>query len=50
MGTETAGQLSVTAGDNPERLRTEAAFAALCGAAPVPASPGTRPASTQPWR
>ncbi len=40
VGTETAGQLLVTAGDNPERLRTEAAFAALCGAAPVPASSG----------
>ncbi|MFD3558286.1 transposase [Streptomyces sp. NPDC058686] len=40
MGTETAGQLLVTAGNNPERLRTEAAFTALCGAAPVPASAG----------
>ncbi|WP_253918188.1 IS110 family transposase [Streptomyces sp. PAM3C] len=30
----------VTAGGNPERLRTEASFAALCGAAPVPASSG----------
>ncbi|MEW5630100.1 IS110 family transposase [Streptomyces hydrogenans] len=40
VGTETAGQLLVTAGDNPERLRSEAAFAALCGAAPVPASSG----------
>jgi transposase len=40
VGTETASQLLVTAGDNPERLRSEAAFAALCGAAPVPASSG----------
>ncbi|MET7930147.1 IS110 family transposase [Streptomyces sp. NPDC005349] len=40
VGTETAGQLLVTAGDNPERLCTEAAFAALRGAAPVPASSG----------
>ncbi|MGD9484966.1 IS110 family transposase [Streptomyces sp. TRM70308] len=40
VGTETAGQLLVTAGDNPERLRSEAAFAALCGATPVPASSG----------
>ncbi|MFE3474192.1 IS110 family transposase [Streptomyces cavourensis] len=40
VGTETAGQLLVTAGDNAERLRSEAAFAALCGAAPVPASSG----------
>ncbi|MEU7363793.1 transposase [Streptomyces olivaceoviridis] len=28
------------AGDNPDRLRFEAAFAHLCGAAPVPASSG----------
>ncbi|MFE9361038.1 transposase [Streptomyces olivaceoviridis] len=28
------------AGDNPDRLRSEAAFAHLCGAAPVPASSG----------
>jgi transposase len=40
VGTETASQLMVTAGDNPERLRSEGAFAALCGAAPVPASSG----------
>src|SRR3954453_4932452 len=30
----------VTAGDNPDRLRSEAAFAHLCGVAPVPASSG----------
>lgn len=40
VGTETASQLLVTAGDNPERLRSAASFAALCGAAPVPASSG----------
>ena len=28
------------AGDNPERLRSEAAFAHLCGVAPIPASSG----------
>ena len=39
-GTETAGQLLVTAGDNPERMRCEAAFAHLVGAAPIPASSG----------
>src|SRR4029453_5311804 len=39
-GVETAGQLLVTAGDNPQRLRSEAAFAHLCGAAPIPASSG----------
>ena len=40
IGVEHAGQLLVTAGDNPERLRGEAAFAHLCGAAPIPASSG----------
>lgn len=30
----------ITAGDNPERLRSEASFAALCGASPIPASSG----------
>ncbi|MGW0665418.1 IS110 family transposase [Streptodolium elevatio] len=40
VGPETAGQLLTSAGDNPERLRSEAAFAHLCGAAPVPASSG----------
>lgn len=40
VGPEVAGQLLVTAGDNPERLRSEAAFAMLCGVAPLPASAG----------
>jgi transposase len=40
VGTDVAGQLLVTAGDNPQRLRSEAAFAMLCGAAPLPASSG----------
>jgi transposase len=40
IGVDTAGQLLVTAGDNPQRLRSEAAFAQLCGAAPIPASSG----------
>lgn len=40
VGVELAGQFLVTAGDNPERIRTEAAFAKLCGAAPQPASSG----------
>ena len=35
-----AAQLLLTAGDNPERLRSEASFAALCGISPVPASSG----------
>ena len=40
VGTVTAAQLLVTAGDNPERLRSEASFAALCGVSPIPASSG----------
>lgn len=40
VGTDTAAQLLITAGANPHRLHSEAAFAALCGVAPVPASSG----------
>lgn len=40
VGPNSAATLLITAGDNPERLRSEAAFAHLCGAAPVPASSG----------
>ncbi|MEO6022773.1 MAG: IS110 family transposase [Burkholderiales bacterium] len=40
IGYESAAQLLLTAGDNSERLHSEAAFAALCGASPVPASSG----------
>jgi transposase len=40
VGTENAAQLLITAGGNPERLRSEAAFAALCAASPIPASSG----------
>jgi transposase len=40
VGTQVAATLLVTAGDNPARLRTEASFAALCGASPVDASSG----------
>jgi transposase len=40
VGPEVAGQLLATVGDNPERLRSEAALAHLCGAAPLPASSG----------
>ncbi|HLV71758.1 MAG TPA: IS110 family transposase, partial [Vulgatibacteraceae bacterium] len=40
VGTDVAGQLLVTTGDNHDRLRSEAAFAMLCGAAPIPASSG----------
>ena len=40
IGTDTAASLLIAAGDNPERLKNEAAFAHLCGAAPIPASSG----------
>ncbi len=40
VGPDTAGALLVAAGDNPERLRSEAAFSMLCGSSPVEASSG----------
>ena len=40
VGINTAGTLLVTAGDNPDRMHSEAAFAALCGVNPIPASSG----------
>lgn len=40
VGPDTAAQLLITAGDNPDRIHSEASFAALCGVAPLPASSG----------
>jgi transposase len=40
VGPDVAAILLVAAGDNPERLNTEAGFAALCGASPIEASSG----------
>lgn len=40
MGTDTTSALLVAIGDNPDRLRSEAAFSRLCGVAPIPASSG----------
>ena len=40
VGTDTAASLLVTAGDNPERLTSEASWAHLCGASPIPAGSG----------
>jgi transposase len=40
MGPDTAALLLIAAGDHPERLRSEAAWAHLCAAAPIPASSG----------
>lgn len=36
VGIHNAGELLVTAGDNPERVRSEAGFAMLCGTSPIP--------------
>jgi transposase len=40
IGTNHAATLLVLAGDNPERLKSEASFASLCGVSPVEASSG----------
>jgi transposase len=40
VGVDTAATLLVTAGDNPGRIRSEAAWAHLCGVAPIEASSG----------
>ena len=40
VGTDTAGQLLVTAGENHDRIASETKFAMLCGVAPLPASSG----------
>jgi transposase len=40
IGTDNAATLLIVAGDNPQRLRSEASFASLCGVSPVEASSG----------
>jgi transposase len=40
VGPDSVAALLIAAGDNPERLRSEASFAALCGASPIEASSG----------
>jgi len=40
IGPAVASDLLIALGDNPERVRTEASFAALCGVSPVDASSG----------
>ena len=42
VGPEVAGQMLISAGDNLDRIKSEAAFAHLCGA-PIPASSGRTP-------
>src|SRR5258707_178007 len=45
VGPDTAAELLIVSGDNPRRVHSEAAFAALCRGSPLPASSGqtTRP-------
>ena len=40
IGPDTAAEILVVVGDNPDRIRSEAAFAKLCGTCPIPASSG----------
>ena len=40
IGSDSAGALLVAAGDNPDRLRSDAAFSMLCGSSPIQASSG----------
>ena len=40
IGPGSAAEMMIVAGDNPTRIRSEAAFAKLCGACPIPASTG----------
>ena len=51
IGHNSAAQLLLTAGDNPERLRSEASFSALCGVSPRPVLiRQNRASSSQPRR
>ncbi len=40
IGADCAAEMLILVGDNPARIKSEAAFAKLCGACPVPASTG----------
>jgi transposase len=40
IGPDNAAALLIAAGDNPDRMHTEASFAALCGVSPIEASSG----------
>jgi transposase len=50
VGPDTAALLLIAAGDHPERLRSEAAWAHLCAAAPIPASSGKTVHVDGPWQ
>jgi len=47
VGHDTAAKLLIAAGDHPERLRSEAAWAHLCATAPIPASARCPPGAPQ---
>ena len=40
LGPDAAAEMMIVAGDNPDRIRSESAFAKLCGVCPIPASSG----------
>ncbi len=40
IGFDTAAELLITAGDNSDRIRSEAAFAKMCGVCPIPTGSG----------
>lgn len=40
ISTLTVAEMLILVGDNPERIRSEAALAKLCGVCPIPASSG----------
>lgn len=40
IGADVAAEMLIVVGDNPDRIRSEPAFARLCGVAPIPASSG----------
>ena len=40
IGFDTAAEMLITAGDNTDRIRSDAAFAKLCGVCPIPAGSG----------
>jgi transposase len=42
LGPDTAAALVMAAGDNPERLHSEAAWAHLCGVSPIPTGSGKK--------
>jgi transposase len=50
VGFDIAAEMLVTAGDNNDRVRSEAAFAKMCGACPIPAGSGRTNGRHRPYR